>query len=54
MGKDHTGWTVKRIKRKGFLKTGTGRIWAEAASPKTPMYGLPSGPQIAKNREPGR
>jgi peptidoglycan/xylan/chitin deacetylase (PgdA/CDA1 family) len=55
MGKDHTGWTVKRIfKRKGFLKkTGTGRIWAEAVSPKTLMYGLLlPGPQIAKkNRE---
>jgi len=55
MGKDHTGWTVKRIfKRKGFLKkTGTGRIWAAAVSPKTLMYGLLlPGPQIAKkNRE---
>ena len=42
MGKDHTGWTVKRIfKRKGFLKkTGTGRVWAEAVSKKTLMYGL--------------
>jgi len=51
MGKDHTGWTVKRIfKRKGFLKkTGTGRIWAEAVSPKTLMYGLLlPGPPIAK------
>ena len=51
MGKDHTGWTVKRIfKRKGFLKkTGTGRIWAEAVSKKTLMYGLLlPGPQIAK------
>lgn len=51
MGKDHTGWTVKRIfKRKGFLKkTGTGRVWAEAVSKKTLMYGLLlPGPQIAK------
>jgi undecaprenyl phosphate-alpha-L-ara4FN deformylase len=55
MGKDHTGWTIKRIfKRKGFLKkTGTGRVWAEAVSMKTLMYGLLlPGPQIAKeNRE---
>jgi undecaprenyl phosphate-alpha-L-ara4FN deformylase len=55
MGKDHTGWTAKRVfKRKGFLKkTGTGRIWAEAVSMKTLMYGLLlPGPQIAeKNRE---
>jgi undecaprenyl phosphate-alpha-L-ara4FN deformylase len=55
MGKDHTGWTVKRIfKRKGFLKkTGTGRVWAEAVNKKTLMYGLLlPGPHIAKkNRE---
>jgi undecaprenyl phosphate-alpha-L-ara4FN deformylase len=55
MGKDHTGRTIKRIfKRKGFLKkTGTGRVWAEAVSMKTLMYGLLlPGPQIAKkNRE---
>jgi peptidoglycan/xylan/chitin deacetylase (PgdA/CDA1 family) len=51
MGKDHTGWTAKRIfKRKGFLKkAGTGRVWAEAVSKKTLMYGLLlPGPQIAK------
>ena len=55
MGKDHTGWTVKRIfRRKDFLKkTGTGRVWAEAVSAKTLMYGLLlPGPEIAKkNRE---
>jgi undecaprenyl phosphate-alpha-L-ara4FN deformylase len=55
MGRDHTGWTIKRIfKRKGFLKkAGTGRVWAEAVSMKTLMYGLLlPGPQIAKeNRE---
>jgi undecaprenyl phosphate-alpha-L-ara4FN deformylase len=55
MGKDHTGWTIKRIfKRKGFLKkTGTGRVWAEAVSMKTLMYGLLlPGPHIAeRNRE---
>ena len=55
MGKDHTGWTVKRVfTRKGFLKkAGTGRVWAEAVSKKTLMYGLLlPGPQIAKkNRE---
>lgn len=54
-GKDHTGRTIKRIfKRKGFLKkTGTGRVWAEAVSKKTLMYGLLlPGPEIArKNRE---
>jgi undecaprenyl phosphate-alpha-L-ara4FN deformylase len=51
MGKDHTGWTVKRVfTRKGFLKkSGTGRVWAAATSIKTLMYGLLlPGPQIAK------
>jgi undecaprenyl phosphate-alpha-L-ara4FN deformylase len=51
MGKDHTGWTIKRIfKRKDFLKkTGTGRVWAEAVNMKTLMYGLLlPGPHIAK------
>ncbi len=51
MGKDHTGRTVKRIfTRRDFLKkTGTGRVWAEAVSKKTLMYGLLlPGPQIAK------
>ncbi len=51
MGKDHTGWTIKRVfKRKGFLnRAGTGRVWAEAVSKKTLMNGLLlPGPQIAK------
>lgn len=51
MGKDHTGRTVKRIfTRKDFLKkTGTGRVWATATSPKTLMYGLViPGPEIAR------
>jgi undecaprenyl phosphate-alpha-L-ara4FN deformylase len=55
MGKDHTGWTVKRVfTRRDFLKkTGTGRVWADSVSKKTLMYGLLlPGPQIAKkNRE---
>jgi undecaprenyl phosphate-alpha-L-ara4FN deformylase len=55
MGKDHTGRTVKRIfTRRDFLKkTGTGRVWADAVSKKTLMYGLLlPGPQIAeKNKE---
>jgi undecaprenyl phosphate-alpha-L-ara4FN deformylase len=55
VGKDHTGWTVKRVfTRRDFLKkSGTGRVWAEAISKKTLMYGLLlPGPQIAKrNRE---
>ncbi len=51
MGKDHTGWTVKRVfTRKGFLnKSGTGRVWAATTSPKTLMYGLLlPGPEIAR------
>ncbi len=54
MGKDHTGWTIKRVfKRKGFLKkSGTGRIWSAAVSKKTLMYGLLlPGPQIAKENK---
>jgi undecaprenyl phosphate-alpha-L-ara4FN deformylase len=55
MGKDHTGWTVKRVfTRRDFLKkAGTGRVWADAVSKKTLMYGLLlPGPEIAKkNRE---
>lgn len=55
MGKDHTGWAIKRIfTRKGFLKkSGTGRVWAAATSLKTLMYGLLlPGPEIArKNME---
>lgn len=51
MGKDHTGRTIKRVfRRKGFLnKEGTGRIWADALSKKTLMYGLfLPGPSIAE------
>jgi undecaprenyl phosphate-alpha-L-ara4FN deformylase len=55
MGKDHTGWTIKRVfTRRDFLKkTGTGRVWAEAVGKKTLLYGLLlPGPEIArKNRE---
>ena len=54
MGKDHTGWTVKRVfTRRDFLKkAGTGRVWADAVSKKTLMYGLLlPGPQIAKKNK---
>ncbi|HEX2965568.1 MAG TPA: polysaccharide deacetylase family protein [Syntrophorhabdaceae bacterium] len=55
MGPDHTGRTIKRVfKRKGFLdKTGTGRVWADALSKKTLMYGLllPGPSVVEKNRD---
>ncbi|HVN97401.1 MAG TPA: polysaccharide deacetylase family protein [Syntrophorhabdaceae bacterium] len=54
MGKDHTGRTVKRVfTRRDFLKkTGTGRVWAEAVSKKTLMYGLLlPGPEVAKKNK---
>lgn len=50
MGKDHTGWTAKRVfTRKGFLKK-AGRVGVVSTyGVKTLMYGLLlPGPQIAK------
>jgi undecaprenyl phosphate-alpha-L-ara4FN deformylase len=50
MGKDHTGWTVKRVfTRKGFLKK-AGRVGVVSTyGIKTLMYGLLlPGPEIAK------
>lgn len=49
MGKDHTGWTIKRVfKRKGFLKN-TGRVGVISTyGIKTLLYGLLlPGPEIA-------
>ncbi|OPY78941.1 MAG: putative 4-deoxy-4-formamido-L-arabinose-phosphoundecaprenol deformylase ArnD [Syntrophorhabdus sp. PtaU1.Bin153] len=54
MGKDHTGWTAKRVfTRKGFLKK-AGRVGVlETYGLKTLMYGLLlPGPEIAKKTAP--
>ncbi|OPY75493.1 MAG: putative 4-deoxy-4-formamido-L-arabinose-phosphoundecaprenol deformylase ArnD [Syntrophorhabdus sp. PtaU1.Bin050] len=54
MGKDHTGWTAKRVfTRKGFLKK-AGRVGVlETYGFKTLMYGLLlPGPEIARKTAP--
>lgn len=54
MGKDHTGWTAKRVfTRKGFLKK-AGRVGVlETYGLKTLMYGLLlPGPEIARKATP--